>query len=138
MDAITFAVLLTAAGAGIAAGIITTLVELLKSVFPVLAERVSGAALAFFLSAILFVLAGIATSVTTLDQALVVFLAWLTWVSCCRPTAAVIAGSGPSIPSPRSSGRSTTPRPRPCLRTPVLDGDGPMPLATWQSAFTGP
>lgn len=78
MNDITFAVLLTAAGAGVAAAIITTLVELLKAVFPVLAARMSGAALAFFLSFILFFLASIATDVRTLDQGLVVFLAWLT------------------------------------------------------------
>ena len=74
---ITFASLLTAAGAGIAAGIITALTELLKGVF---AGPLTGRAhmVAFGLSALLYVVAGFATSVDTLDEGLVVFLAWLT------------------------------------------------------------
>jgi len=75
---ITFAVLLTAAGTGVAAGIITALVQLLKSAFPALDARFSGAAMAFVLSAVLYVVAGAAVGVTSLDAALVVFLAWLT------------------------------------------------------------
>ena len=77
IEGITFASLLTAAGAGIAAGLITTLVELAKRI-TVDSLPVSGAALAFGLSAILYVLVGIATGVSTLDAGLVVFVAWLT------------------------------------------------------------
>jgi hypothetical protein len=77
-DGITFAVLLTAAGAGIAAGIITALVQLTKSALPTIAERFTGAFLAFVYSLALFVFAGIAVGVDSLDEALVVFLAWLT------------------------------------------------------------
>jgi mevalonate kinase len=75
VEDITFAALLTAAGAGIAAAITTSVVELLKRVFD---PPVSGALLAFAASAALYVLAGIATGADTLDEALVVFLAWLT------------------------------------------------------------
>lgn len=74
---ITFASLLTPEGIVIAGGIITTLVELIKRVFPAIDEKVSGALLAFVLSAILYVLAAVATSVTDLDAGLVVFMAWL-------------------------------------------------------------
>jgi hypothetical protein len=77
MEQITFASLLTAAGAGIAAGIITSTVELLKRSIPPLAEA-NGATMAFVLSAVLYALAAIATAVGTLDAALVVFVAWLT------------------------------------------------------------
>lgn len=75
---ITFAALLTAAGTGIAAGIITALVELLKVVAGPVVTKLSGAGVAFIASAILYVLAGIATGVNTLDGALVIFVAWLT------------------------------------------------------------
>lgn len=74
---ITFADLLTAQGAVIAGGIVTTLVELIKRVLPALDARVSGALMAFVLSAILYVLAAVATSVGDLNAGLVVFLAWL-------------------------------------------------------------
>ena len=75
---ITFAVLLTAAGTGIAAGIITTLVAIIARVMPTIYARISGALLAFVLSAVLYVLAAIAVGVNDLDQSLVVFVAWLT------------------------------------------------------------
>jgi hypothetical protein len=77
-DTITFASLLTATGAGIAAVVITTLVQLLKTVIPTLDARVSGALMAFVLSALLYLVAGIATSVATLDAGLNVFISWLT------------------------------------------------------------
>jgi hypothetical protein len=76
---ITFEMLVTAAAVPIAAGIITTLVTLLKTSFPILDARVSGAAMAFALSALLYVFAGIAlrTDAWTANDALNVFLAWL-------------------------------------------------------------
>lgn len=76
--AVTFPILLTAAGTGIAAGIVTGLVQLLKTAFPALDARFSGASMAFVLSAALYIVAGFAVGVSTLDAALVVFLAWLT------------------------------------------------------------
>lgn len=77
MPDITFAALLTAAGAGIAAGIVTGVVSLIQVGIPQTASW-HGATMAFVLSAVLYVLAGIATSVGTLDAGLGVFLAWLT------------------------------------------------------------
>ena len=78
MNDLSFATLLTAAGAGIAAGLVTTLVEVLKTAWGRESLPVSGAALAFGLSAVLYLLAGIATGVASLDDGLVVFVAWLT------------------------------------------------------------
>lgn len=77
MDAITFAALLTAAGAGIGAGIVTGTVSLLKTAIPFLKET-NGALMAFVGSGVLYILAGISTGVGTLDAGLVVFIAWLT------------------------------------------------------------
>jgi hypothetical protein len=77
MTDITFAALLTAAGAGIAAGIVTSAVSLIQNGIPFTA-RWNGATLAFIGSGVLYVLAAVATSVATLDAALGVFLAWLT------------------------------------------------------------
>jgi hypothetical protein len=77
-DSITFAVLLTAAGTGIAAGIITAVVQLLKAVIAPLVDRMTGAGVAFVLSAVLYLLAAFAVGVDSLDEGLVVFVAWLT------------------------------------------------------------
>ena len=77
-DTITFAILLTAAGTGVAAGLVTAVVQLLKTVSPTLDARFSGALMAFVLSAVLYVLAGIAVGVDSLDEGLVTFVAWLT------------------------------------------------------------
>ena len=85
---ITFAALLEPAGVVIAAGIITTLVQLLKSVFPPLDARLSGALMAFLASAVLYLLAGLATNVSTLDAGLAVFLAWL---SCATSSVGIKA-----------------------------------------------
>ena len=76
-ESLTFASLLTAAGAGIAAGIVTASVELLKAVVGApLAGR--GHQVAFALSGGLYLLASVATGVDSLDEALVVFVAFLT------------------------------------------------------------
>ena len=74
---VTFASLLEPGGVITAAVIITTLVQLLKAVFPTLDARVSGALLAFVFSAVLYVLAAFATGADNLDEGLLVFLAWL-------------------------------------------------------------
>jgi hypothetical protein len=76
---VTFAVLLTAAGAGIAAGIVTGVVSLIKTAFAnTVIGTWDGMIMAFVISAALYVLAGVATGVSTLDAGLGVFLAWLT------------------------------------------------------------
>jgi hypothetical protein len=74
---ITFEDLLNAAGAVVAAGIVTTLVQLIKAVLPTLDARVSGALMAFVLSGILYVLAAVQVGVADLNGGLNVFLAWL-------------------------------------------------------------
>ena len=75
---ITFASLLTVEGTVIAAAIVTSLVELLKRVVDI---QVAGALVAFLFSAVLYILAAIATNVggapAPLDAALAVFMAWL-------------------------------------------------------------
>jgi hypothetical protein len=90
-EGITFALLLTAAGAGIAASIITGVVAILTSVFPGIQTYVNGAQLAFLFSAILFVLAGIAVGVDSLDEGLVVFVAWLTTAAAAVGVHQVVA-----------------------------------------------
>lgn len=77
-DSLTFEAFLTAAGAGVAAAIITSLVTLIQRAMPDVFNRVTGAALAFMLSAILYVLTGIAVGVDSLNDGLIVFVAWLT------------------------------------------------------------
>ena len=74
---LTFAALLTAAGAGIAATIVTGFISLIKTAITPIAGW-NGAAMAFVLTAVLYVLAAISTSVGTLDAGLNVFIAWLT------------------------------------------------------------
>lgn len=75
IDGVTFESLLTASGTVIAGAVITALVELLKRVVGTLPG--TGALWAFILSAVLYVLAAIATGVGDLNGALTVFLAWL-------------------------------------------------------------
>lgn len=74
---ITFASLLEPSGVVIAAAAITAFVELIKGTFTAIDERVSGALMAFTLSAVLYVLTAFSVGTTTLDTGLVVFLAWL-------------------------------------------------------------
>ncbi len=74
---ITFESLLTPEGVLVAAALITTLVQLIKSVLPALDARVSGALMAFSISLVLYVLAGVATGVADLNAGLAVFAAWL-------------------------------------------------------------
>jgi hypothetical protein len=93
-DGLTFAILLTAAGTGVAAALITGLVSLVKSVFPALDARLSGAALAFIGSLILYVLAGIAVGVDSLDEGLVVFVSWLTCATAAVGVHQVVAKRG--------------------------------------------
>lgn len=80
-DSISFAALITVAGVPVAAALITTVVAILNGIPPLkpVIDRFTGAAVAFVLSAVLYFLAGISVGVSTLDEALVVFAAW---VSC--------------------------------------------------------
>lgn len=80
---ITFASFLVPEGVVIAGALVTAFVELLKGVFPGLSERVSGALMAFILTAILYVLTAIAVPPGAPDGYLTVFAAWLS----CATTA---------------------------------------------------
>lgn len=96
---VTFASLLEPAGVVTAAAAITAFVELIKNVFPKISDRVSGAAMAFALSGVLYVLAGFATSVGSLDAGLVVFLAWLG----CATSAVGISSTATHVNEVRST-----------------------------------
>lgn len=99
-DGLTFASLLLPAGIIVAAGLVTTLVQLIKTVLPTVDARVSGALMAFVISAILYVLAAISTSVGTLDAGLVVFAAWL----ACATSAVGIKSATTHAMAQRSTG----------------------------------
>lgn len=79
--ATTFADLITPAGIAVAAALIVSLVQLLKTVFTKLDQAVSGATLAFVLSAVLYVLTAIALrgegQISGADGYLGIFLAWV-------------------------------------------------------------
>ena len=74
----TFAQLLEPQGIAAFAAVATTLVALIKYVFPVIDARVSGALMAFVITAIGYALCAIAVQVATLDHGLLVFVSWLT------------------------------------------------------------
>lgn len=74
---VTFASFLTPPGMLVAAGLITTLVALLKAAIPFVAT-LNGASLAFVFSAVLYVATAIALQPGTADGYLLVFTAWLT------------------------------------------------------------
>lgn len=77
MDPITFESLITPAGVVVAAGIVTALVQLIKGVFPVIDEKVSGALQAFVLTAVLYILVAVTVPQESVNGLLAVFLAWL-------------------------------------------------------------
>lgn len=74
---LTFAALLTPEGVVAAAALTTSVVALFRNVLPALAERMSGALLAFALTAVLYVLAAIAVGIASMDAALGLFIAWV-------------------------------------------------------------
>lgn len=92
-DAITFSALLTAVGAGIGAALVTSVVAVLRAIPPLAPwiDRVTGALVAFVLSAILYVLAGISVGVDSLDEGLAVFVAWLTCATAAVGVNQVVA-----------------------------------------------
>jgi len=77
MDSPTFAAFLTPEGIVVAGGLITAFVQLIKTVFPVIDAKVSGAVMAFGLSAILYAITAIVVSIDTPDAALTVIASWL-------------------------------------------------------------
>ena len=77
MPSPTFASFLTPEGIVVAGGLITAFVQLIKTVFPMVDERVSGAVMAFSLSAVLYAITAVVVGVSTPDQALTVVASWL-------------------------------------------------------------
>lgn len=89
----TFASFLTPGGAIVAAGLVTALIEVIKAAIPSLDARVSGALLAFALTALLYVFTGLAVGTPNPDAVLNVFLSWLT----CATSAIGIKSAGTHI-----------------------------------------
>jgi hypothetical protein len=77
VDGLTLAALFTAGGAVAAAALVRQLIQVLKAAFPMLDARVSGAALAFVLAAVLYVLAFAACGPFNAEGVFAAFLAWL-------------------------------------------------------------
>lgn len=77
MDPITFESLITPPGVVVAAGIVTALVQLIKGVFPVVDEKVSGALQAFVLTAVLYILVAVTVPQADANGYLLIFMAWL-------------------------------------------------------------
>ena len=75
---LTLASLLEVAGIAAAAALTTGIVALLKSVFPPLNAKVSGALMAFVITLVLYLLAGFSTGAGSLEAWFAVFVAWLT------------------------------------------------------------
>ena len=75
---LTLASLLEVAGIAAAAALTTGIVALLKSVFPPLDAKVSGALMAFVITLVLYILAGLSTGAGDLEAWFAVFVAWLT------------------------------------------------------------
>lgn len=74
---VTFDSFLTPEGVVVAAALLTGLIQLIKSVFTVVDEKISGALMAFVLSAVLYILTAFAVGVADLNAGLAVFMAWL-------------------------------------------------------------
>ena len=72
---LTLASLLDPPGIVAGAAFVTSIVALLKGVFPSL--TVSGALMAFVLSAVLYVLAGVSAGAASLDAGFAVFVSWV-------------------------------------------------------------
>lgn len=77
MPSPTFASFLTPEGIVVAGGLITALVQLIKTVFPIIDAKVSGAVMAFGSSALLYVATALAVGISTPDAALTLVASWL-------------------------------------------------------------
>lgn len=73
----TFASFLTPEGIVVAGGLITALIQLVKTTFPLVDAKVSGAVMAFSASALLYVVTAIVVGVGTPDQALTIIASWI-------------------------------------------------------------
>ena len=86
---VSFASFLTPEGIIVAGGLITAFVQLLKSTFPVIDEKVSGAVMAFVLSALLYVATTFATGgIPTWDAGLTILASW---IACATASVGVYA-----------------------------------------------
>ena len=74
---VTFSSFLTPTGVVAAAAVVTTLIQLIKGVFPAIDARISGALLAFILTGILYILTAVSVGVADANAGLAIFLAWL-------------------------------------------------------------
>ena len=99
---LTFAALFTPEGVVAAAAAITAFVALLKSVFPVIDARASGALMAFVLSALLYVASLSAVPVTGPDDVLALVLSWL----ACATAAVGINSTARHVNAQRTSGEA--------------------------------
>jgi hypothetical protein len=77
METPTFAAMLTPEGIVVAGGLITAFVQLIKTVFPIVDEKVPGAIMAFTLSAALYMATALVVGVPTPDAYLTVLASWL-------------------------------------------------------------
>lgn len=73
----TFSSFLTPEGIIVAGALITALVQLAKTVFPIINEKVSGAILAFSASALLYTATALVVGISTPDAALTVLASWI-------------------------------------------------------------
>jgi hypothetical protein len=89
MTGITFESMLTPEGVVAFAALVTSLIALLKYTFPPLDARVSGALMAFALTAAGYALAAASLGVPTPDAALSLFVAWL---SCATSAVGIHSG----------------------------------------------
>jgi hypothetical protein len=87
---ITFASFVTPPGVIAAAAIITGLIQLIKAVFPAIDARVSGAAMAFVGTAVLYGVTAAALGIADANAGLTLFLAWL---SCATSAVGIKAVS---------------------------------------------
>lgn len=74
---ITFESFLTPEGVLVAAALITTLIQIIKTAAPVIDAKVSGALQAFVISGVLYALTAAAVGVPTANAGLAIFAAWL-------------------------------------------------------------
>ena len=99
-EPVTFASLLEPTGVVVAAAIITAVIQLIKGVSPAIDARISGATMAFVLSAVIYVLAAISTGVKDMDAGLLVFMAWLS----CATSAVGIKSATTHVAESRATG----------------------------------
>jgi len=96
MGSPTFASFISPEGIIVAAGLITALVQLIKTVLPLVDEKVSGAGMAFAASTLLYIITAMVLGIASPDAALTIVASWL---ACA--TAAV--GTYSTVKSARAS-----------------------------------